>query len=509
MAKEATELDLQAKKELKKLPSWASEYEKSPFWELEDQANNQRKLIEDLDFQVESKLQTARSLAGDLVELHQEACDHYMSLHKRLITARRSQEAHRALAHLEDHAHLLPIDHPSKEIYLSYLRGESEIVLKIVNNFDEITVYPEKLSLRYLTLGEKLEGDKLKVTSINKNISTLKAELKNGSYILFLSKNGQKICYPFESNPREIWTTVPPEPRPSSESQPLVVPPPHALGQEDSLIIGGWCRCGDLEAPRAVPPIKVWVDSFVVQTHPVTHEQYLIFLNDLFNQGQIDKALKHTPQEMSTSGDSLLALLYTYNENMGFSLPQNAQELGWFPQSPVVMVNWWDACAYAEWYAEHTQKPWRLLSEWEWEKAARGVDGRAYPWGNYIDPSWCCNRLSHKEKPGTQPVGTFPIDRSPYGVMGMAGNTADWTLTPHEDEPEIIDGTYAPKPDLNQAMNTDLPARVAKGGAWDDGPAFCHTAVRHRGGANYRRHSLSFRIGYSITKEEEAKWANS
>ena len=137
----------------------------------------------------------------------------------------------------------------------------------------------------------------------------------------------------------------------------------------------------------------------------------------------------------------------------------------------------------------------RLL---EWEKAARGVDGRSYPWGHYIDPSWCCNRLSHQNNAGTTPVGMFKIDESPYGVMGMAGNTADWCLTPYEDEPTLKADGYAPSFNVEEALNSPLPARVAKGGAWDDGPVFCQSSIRHRGMANYRRASLGFRLVYSI-----------
>ena len=92
------------------------------------------------------------------------------------------------------------------------------------------------------------------------------------------------------------------------------------------------------------------------------------------------------------------------------------------------MIQWRSARAYAAWLKGKTGKPWRLPMEFEWEKAARGVDGRSYPWGDAFDPSWACIKDSH---PGTiqmQDVDTFPLDISVYGVRGTAGNTRDWCL---------------------------------------------------------------------------------
>ena len=503
LAREAKALDHSARMALKELPSWASEDEKSVYWRLEDQATALREEIESLDFEVELTLQSTRSLVGDLVELHQEAADHYMSAHMRLIDAQRHQEATRAIAYLKEHAQSLPHDHPKREDYLAYLRGEGQLSLKL-GHFEQIRLSREELKLRRLVPGEEVSSERLKLHSprLENTHTTLNASLPSSSYVLFLKRGNTEIAYPLRLDPRSPWNLA----SPRGERSPIIIPPDQYLSDHEIFIPGGWCRCGDLDAPRAVPPIRLWVDSFVVQRHPVTHQEYLCFLNDLLKQGRVEEALKHSPQEMSTDGEHQRALLYRFSEESGFSLPENAEEMSWKSESPVVMVSWWDACAYAAWLSERTQRPWRLISEWEWEKAARGVDGRAYPWGNYIDPSWCCNRLSHRGEPGTQPVGTFPVDSSPYDVCGMAGNTADWTLSPHEDEPELTENGIAPPPDLESAMNSQLPARVAKGGAWDDGPAFCHSAVRHRGVSKYRRMSLSFRLAYSVSAEEEARW---
>jgi formylglycine-generating enzyme required for sulfatase activity len=127
---------------------------------------------------------------------------------------------------------------------------------------------------------------------------------------------------------------------------------------------------------------------------------------------------------------------------------------------PVVLVNWHDAVAYCRWLTETTGRTYRLPTEAEWEKAARGPDGRIYPWGNQWDKSRC--NTAEGGKGGATPVGTYPQGASPYGVLDMAGNVLEWCATkwrksyPYdvkEDEwtVDYLDGTNV---------------RVLRGGSW-------------------------------------------
>ncbi|MBI3096966.1 MAG: SUMF1/EgtB/PvdO family nonheme iron enzyme [Planctomycetes bacterium] len=98
------------------------------------------------------------------------------------------------------------------------------------------------------------------------------------------------------------------------------------------------------------------------------------------------------------------------------------------PDWPVVGVSWYDAIAFCEWKSRKEGRVYRLPTAEEWEKAARGVDGRIYPFGRHCDPTYCNINSSHKDGMRLEPVESFPIDESPVGVRGMGGNSRDWCL---------------------------------------------------------------------------------
>lgn len=142
-------------------------------------------------------------------------------------------------------------------------------------------------------------------------------------------------------------------------------------------------------------------------------------------------------------------------------------------QHPVVLVSYQDAEAFAAWLSDLTGQKWRLPSEAEWTKAARGTDGRWFPWGNDYDAS----RLnSHDEGPfDTMPVGSFKTGASPYGLLDAAGQVFEWTSTPGGPNRHIV-----------------------KGGSWDDkGCGVCRPAARHSR-PDHLKHIL---IGFRLVRE--------
>jgi formylglycine-generating enzyme required for sulfatase activity len=125
---------------------------------------------------------------------------------------------------------------------------------------------------------------------------------------------------------------------------------------------------------------------------------------------------------------------------------------------PVVRVSWYDARAYCDWLAAVTGKPYRLPSEAEWEKGARGTDGRIYPWGNRWDATRCNTKESGRED--ASPVALYPQGASPYGLLDMAGNVWEWTSSLDAGYPfQAGDGRQDPDP---------VDPRVLRGGSWLD-----------------------------------------
>ena len=139
------------------------------------------------------------------------------------------------------------------------------------------------------------------------------------------------------------------------------------------------------------------------------------------------------------------------------------------PDHPVTRISWKAALAYVAWLAQVTGESWRLPTEEEWEKAARGTDGRSYPWGSV----WDAARANTEEGgPGdTTPVGAYPGGASPYGVLDMAGNVNEWCGIP-PDSPLFRPGAWtgeAPK-----------SGGYLAGGGWDESSDHARAAYRSR-----------------------------
>lgn len=161
---------------------------------------------------------------------------------------------------------------------------------------------------------------------------------------------------------------------------------------------------------------------------------------------------------------------------------------------PVVDVTWHDAVAYCKWLAETTARPYRLPSEAEWEKAARGTDGRIYPWGNEWDKDLC---NSAEGGPGdTTPVGAYSDGASPYGCVDMVGNVWEWTLSVYKGYPyDTKDGREDPEAEEDRAM---------RGGSWYFSRRYARVSARghgHPDSFNVFLYDIGFRVCVAAQQE--------
>jgi serine/threonine-protein kinase len=159
-------------------------------------------------------------------------------------------------------------------------------------------------------------------------------------------------------------------------------------------------------------------------------------------------------------------------------------------EHPVTYIAWADANAYCE------EAGLRLPTELEWERAARGDDGRLWPWGN----EWDGSRLNSLERgaAGPAPVGSDPHGASPYGLLDMAGNVWEWTSSPY------LIGSTMEAPDA-QSLQTFRGHLVLRGGSWRTMAAGTQTTYRKPAPPEYRRDTTGFRCAAdpaSIKREE-------
>ena len=219
------------------------------------------------------------------------------------------------------------------------------------------------------------------------------------------------------------------------------------------------------------PQGTLWLPEFWVDKTPVTVAEYRQFL----------EARGHEPPSS-----------FRVKKSKWFGLSEEWEKIDWakfiqdttlyeeYQHHPIIYVTWFDAKAYADWSGK------RLPTEMEREKAARGTDGRRYPWGKEKPTAERCNFDNNIG--GTTPVGQYsPAGDSPYGCVDMSGNVREWCSSEFKDYPYQADDG---REDLNR---TDV-FRVLRGGAFLANTDNLRAAYRSSGDPDVNFYNDGFRV---------------
>lgn len=203
------------------------------------------------------------------------------------------------------------------------------------------------------------------------------------------------------------------------------------------------------------PPRSVFLDAYEINQYEVTQSQYAEFV----------KATRHR------------SALSRYVKNIESFNHQN---------QPVVYVSWDDAEAYCRW------RGFRLPTEAEWEKAARGTDGSVWPWPGEFRPTFANFLGKDDQVVFTTLVGSFEKDKSPYGLYDVAGNAREWVQDWYEEQ------YYRKAPVRNPKGPEQGDVKTLRGGSWNDSSFSGRTTARMKMFPDYRDITIGFRCARSV-----------
>ncbi len=434
-------------------------------WDLEDEASDADRMLALEEARRTTSLETALGHDAGNAVAHAELASIYRT---RVVDA----EARGAVA-----------EAASLETLLRYHdRGEHQRFLT-GNGRLELDTAPSGALVEVRRVSEKgrrlVEGD-----IAFRGVTPFGVDVPAGSYLVCIFSVAGETRYPVQIARDERWDTVRPGGGGPTRVRLL------AAGSDEIHIPAGFTIVGgDALAAEPVPKAKVWVDDFWIMRFPVTCAAYLEFLNEQEASGRHEVAIRHAPRwPRGAHAEEPMAVL---QRDGVFQMAPDEHGRDVPSDWPVQSIDWHSARAYAQWLAERTGSAWRLPNELEWEKAARGCDRRAYPWGAQPEPTWARMLGSTQDAPCRASVDSYPYDVSPYGVRGLAGNVRDWCANVWAlDGPAPENGLLVIAPD---DPDDPLP-RTIKGGAWNSVPAYARAAGRFATRPDERFSAVGFRL---------------
>ncbi len=227
---------------------------------------------------------------------------------------------------------------------------------------------------------------------------------------------------------------------------------------------GPFIMGGDDKTFKSHPRTLVQVEEFALARFPVTWEEYREFLQSIVDN-QYDPAeawMPHIPTKKEPVWDVHDGVV-VYSE----------ERRNW----PIFCVTFDQAVGYCDWRSNRDGRRYRLPTDAEWEKAARGVDERIFPWGDRFDATFCKNADSTEGKSQPEDVGAYPVDESPYGVRDMAGGIREW-----------CDSWFSEKDSF----------RLVRGGSWNFSSVGAHCAYRLGCAPNIAYPFIGFRLAHDF-----------
>ena len=467
---------------------WEPEERKAPGWSKEDEAVRLERQAEGLVLAARQRLNGVLQIDPGTPEAHAALAQRHAAAHVLAEGARDDRAAAREEALLAAHVAALPEGHDVRGRCAAYLTGTGALTLLTDPTGAKVDLYSYELKNRRL------------VPVFDRSLGTtpLRAmPLAMGSYLCVLRHPDRaEVRYPVSIGRGEHWDGVAPG---EAEARPVVLLRTSDLGLDDCYVPAGWFWSGgDPDVADGLPRRRLWSEGLVVRRFPVTNREYLAFLNDLVEQGREDEALLWVPRERAGALGELGVASYGRDESGRFALVVDAEGDAWLPDWPVINVDFSCAVTFARWAAERERSPWRLPGELEWEKAARGVDGRFFPWGDVLDGSWCCWRDSHARRPLPAVVHSFPVDESAYGVRGIGGNVEDWCADLYRREGPDCPAGRVVVPSVGEVDMAPSSRRARRGGNWLGPARNARCSSRHGYEPANRNANLGFRLARSV-----------
>lgn len=297
------------------------------------------------------------------------------------------------------------------------------------------------------------------------------------------------VIYPIELILGEHAHLTPPG---ATVARALPLPPATGMARDDVYIAPGWCWLGGQPfAPDAPSGRRVWIDGFVIKANPVTHREWLAYMHALAAEGRGDEAWERRPRVPLRSSAVPTYRRHAEDGGAGFTMRADRVAPDVALDWPVSGISWHDARAYARWRAAVDGVPWRLPSEWEFEKAARCNDGRRLPWGEHLEPRWTRVAGSTLESYCVAPVSDQTGDVTVHGVRWTVGNVLTWCLDafdfagPHSDR--VLD--------VGRLVGTSDPGgRMLRGAAYLHAPDIVSCSTRFASPPDHRTSALGLRL---------------